>query len=983
MRFWTHIFLFFFTACSATPTSLSKPAFLQLGSLSVVSGNEQSAAVETTLSQRFVVKVLDKSGKPMIGQKIKWVSSLGTLDISSSISDESGTSQGPLLTLGSKPGPVLITATAENDSSQVSADFTANALVGAAASLVFSQQPAASISQYATMTLAPQVSILDANGNLETNSSAVVSLNLNSAMSGVTFSGTTTMAAVSGVASFGNLMVDTIGTDYTLTANVQGLNAVTSSPFSIADAGLTMMVQPRGSDFQTAVCGTVVTLSVLVTDAKANPVTGAQVNWQSSSTLNTKTSLTDIKGIASVQVTLAGTTGPNTVTATLAKSAKQVSKTFQIDGLPGPVNALLFSQQPSNTKELQPMTITVSIRDAQGNVDITAQDSVALKFASNPSNANLSGMVTAAASAGIVTFSGLAIDKVGSNYSLEASDGSMNVISNPFSILDAGLTISLFSQSQSQAVVGSTVAQPFAAIVRDAAQNPVASAPVTWAAINNDGSLGVTQNAFTNAAGIVQSPDLLIANNGPNQMQVSLTNHPSQKVVFAINGASPVQQMITRVVPTGYIAASLSSGKTQSTINLAQYVGSSLLLDTNFGSNSSGKITFTSTQLGSLGDLIYYPQNGAVGPYIYIVGSSFADDGSIYLARLSAAGSLDTSFGNSGYVQLSIPANSGFTGNFTPTKLAIDSSSHNLLIAGNFMQTSVGSGNNLPFYPSVFALMRVNPATGALDASFGSSGKVLVPATVSLYDPQNLTNVAKGFNTLQLKALTQDSSGGIFLGGSTYFSLMNSSQMFIAKLTSSGQLDTSFAPNSTRKGILQYAVGSASLDQISAMAVQANGKLVVAGSSRSLQNGSYSTSLAMLRIVLASSLLDSFFGNSGFSVLSQSTCPNCAADTIQLVGDTSSADPQSIYLGGYATNASNQQSFAIFRFTGSGTLDSTYNSSGTPGFSLTSTYGSGLVCAGCNLDSLVIVGGKAQGAGCNFDPSVLGQGSTFQIVNGM
>src|SRR2546422_3337298 len=50
---------------------------------------------------------------------------------------------------------------------------------------------------------------------------------------GSTLSGTTTVAAVNGMASFSPLTLDKTGTGYALTATATGLNAATSSGFNI------------------------------------------------------------------------------------------------------------------------------------------------------------------------------------------------------------------------------------------------------------------------------------------------------------------------------------------------------------------------------------------------------------------------------------------------------------------------------------------------------------------------------------------------------------------------------------------------------------------------------------------------------------------------------------------------------------------------------------------------------------------------------
>src|SRR5205807_5727304 len=89
---------------------------------------------------------------------------------------------------------------------------------------------------------------------------------------GATLSGTTPVAAVSGVATFFDLSVDKAGTGYTLTASASGVPSVTSTAFDVTPGTATQLaftVQPANT-----VAGAVVSLYVMVTalDAERNSV---------------------------------------------------------------------------------------------------------------------------------------------------------------------------------------------------------------------------------------------------------------------------------------------------------------------------------------------------------------------------------------------------------------------------------------------------------------------------------------------------------------------------------------------------------------------------------------------------------------------------------------------------------------------------------------------------------------------------------------
>ena len=97
--------------------------------------------------------------------------------------------------------------------------------------LAFNVQPS-NTNVGATITPAVTVRILDAENNA-TTSTANVTLSIGTNPGGGTLSGTTTVAAVNGTATFSNLSIDKIGNGYTLTASSAGLIGTSSNPFNI------------------------------------------------------------------------------------------------------------------------------------------------------------------------------------------------------------------------------------------------------------------------------------------------------------------------------------------------------------------------------------------------------------------------------------------------------------------------------------------------------------------------------------------------------------------------------------------------------------------------------------------------------------------------------------------------------------------------------------------------------------------------------
>src|SRR5438093_6216746 len=102
--------------------------------------------------------------------------------------------------------------------------------------LAFLQQPS-SATAGAAIGPAVTVQVQDQFGNLVTGSSASITAAIGTNPGGGTLSGTLTVAASSGVATFGNLSINKAGTGYTLTANRGSHRSATSSTFNITAAG--------------------------------------------------------------------------------------------------------------------------------------------------------------------------------------------------------------------------------------------------------------------------------------------------------------------------------------------------------------------------------------------------------------------------------------------------------------------------------------------------------------------------------------------------------------------------------------------------------------------------------------------------------------------------------------------------------------------------------------------------------------------------
>ncbi|MCM8597201.1 MAG: putative Ig domain-containing protein, partial [Candidatus Accumulibacter sp.] len=192
---------------------------------------------------------------------------------------------------------------------------------------------------------------------------------------------------------------------------------------------------------------------------------------------------------------------------------------------------------------------------------------------------------------------------------------------------------------------------------------------------------------------------------------------------------------------------------------------------------------------------------------------------------------------------------------------------------------------------SVFSLLRYN-ADGSLDSTFDGDGKV---------------TTAIGFSARSYAVAMQN--GKIVAAGASD-QIATSQDFALARYNSDGSLDTGFG----RDGTVTTDIAS-NWDEASAMAVQNDGRILLAG--RSVVQMSHASRTVVVRY-LADGSLDPTFGDGGrvFPFFGYPTEVLCSL-AVQPDGK--------IVAVGYGSNpASNNQALALFRLNRDGTLDSDF-----------------------------------------------------------
>src|SRR5207253_1993778 len=287
----------------------------------------------------------------------------------------------------------------------------------------------------------------DAHGNKVARFTGNVTVALGNNPGGATLSGTTTVVAVDGDATFYDLTLDKTGTGYTLAASVSGGALVaTSAAFDVAPGAATQLeftVEPTTATAGTALQQVISAeprttvadhqispaVKVRALDALGNPVpsfTGsvriAPGNNPGGATLSGTTPVAAVSGVATFFDLSLNKTGTGyTLTASASGFAPVTSAAFDIT--PGTATQLSFTQQPSTTVAGSAISppVQVTALDAVGNPVPGFTGSVTIALGNNPGGSTLGGATTVVAVNGVASFADLSANKTGTNSWLTAT----------------------------------------------------------------------------------------------------------------------------------------------------------------------------------------------------------------------------------------------------------------------------------------------------------------------------------------------------------------------------------------------------------------------------------------------------------------------------------------------------------------------------------------------------------------------------------
>ena len=352
-----------------------------------------------------------------------------------------------------------------------------------------------------------------------------------------------------------------------------------------------------------------------------------------------------------------------------------------------------------------------------------------------------------------------------------------------------------------------------------------------------------------------------------------------------------------------------SHNGTNNDFAVARYTSTGAL-DTTF--NGTGKVT---TPIGSgddYGSAVALQEDGKI---VVAGNSSNGTNMDFAVARYTSTGALDTTFNGNGKV--TTPIGSDYE-SISAVAVQVDGK---ILVAG-----TTSNGGNYDF-----ALARYT-SPGALDTTFNGTGKVT-------------TAIGCGYDGLN--GLVVQADGRIVVAGNSFNGTTD--DFAIARYTSTGALDTTF--NGTGKVTTDFG---GSNDYGQSVAMQADGKFVVAGHSGPIGNPDF----AVARYT-STGALDTTFNGTG-----KVTTP-IGGGVDQGRGVAVQEDGK-IVVAGWFHGSSNYYAFALARYLTTGALDKTFNGTGKVAVPIVNTHSYATSVALQPDGKIVMAGYSENGAGFDF-----------------
>ncbi len=516
----------------------------------------QTAPVPVGTTRQLTAITRDSAGGELTGRSVIWSSSDPAV----------ATVSGSGLVTGMSLGPATITATSEGRDGTAAVTVTP----GPAAQLVFTAQPNTATAGGA---IAPPVEVTarDVQGNTATSFTGNVTVAIAANPGGGTLSGTTSVAAVGGVATFSGLSTNKSGAGYTLRATSGSLTAATSATFTITPSTVsasvsTVSASPSAISASTGTSAA--TITVTAKDGFGNSIQGATVVLAASGTGNTLTQPAGATNASGVATGTLSSTDPEAkvVTATINGVATTQTATVTVNA--GSVSTT------NSTLTVSPATIAASNGSSVTTVTVTAKDAfgnpipgAAVVLAATGTGNTLTQPGSTTNASGVATGTLSSTDQGAKDVSATI-DGVAITQTATVTVNAAGVSASQSTVSAAPPTITASNGSSTSTITvtaRDAFGNPIQGAPVVLAATGSGNTL-TQPSGTTNASGVATGT---LSSTGAGAKVASATIDGvaiTQTATVTVNAASVSASQSTVSAAPATITA--SSGSSTSTITV-------------------------------------------------------------------------------------------------------------------------------------------------------------------------------------------------------------------------------------------------------------------------------------------------------------------------------------------------------------------------------------------------------------------------------
>ena len=497
----------------------------------------------------------------------------------------------------------------------------------APARLTVLTQPGAST---AGQAIAPAVRVAaqDAQGNTLASFTGAATAAIGTNPAGGTLSGTTSVVAAQGIATFSALALDRAASGYTLLLSAGGIN-VTTAAFTIAPGAARQLAFAAAPTSATAGAALNPAVQVAARDSIGNVATAFTGNVTvalganpGGGSLGGTLTQQAVAGVATFNNLTINRTGAGyTLTASATNLTDATSAPITVTS--GAATQLLITTQPAvsgNSGGALLQQPAVDVRDAGGNVITQAGVLVTATVASGPAGASLANATATSDNQGRATFSGLTITGRVGAYTLQFTAPGLAADTSTTITLGAGAatTLALATPPSSGAQSGALFAQQPAIQLVDGAGNSVTQAgvDVSVAIATGGGALGGTTTIVTGTTGLAAFTDLSITGaSGPRTLGFSATNLMGVTSGTIAIGAGAATRILLRqgtgqsatagsqvAIPPAVLVVDADSNPVQGVdVTFAVTVGTGAVVPTTaIATDGNGVATVTSWTLGAL-----------------------------------------------------------------------------------------------------------------------------------------------------------------------------------------------------------------------------------------------------------------------------------------------------------------------------------------------------------------------------------------------